>query len=76
MLSAADLDLEVENIHHDTGFLVEPNDVAPDQYVGAIRRWRRQHILDLSGAGLKFASAILREAFRVALAAFSNPGGK
>ena len=52
MLSAADLDLEVENIHHDTGFLVEPNDVAPDQYVGAIRRSRRQHILDLSGAGL------------------------
>jgi hypothetical protein len=29
MLSAAGLDLEVEDIHHHTGFLVEPNDVAP-----------------------------------------------
>jgi hypothetical protein len=66
MLSATGLDLEVENIHHDTGFPVEQNDVVPYQYVGAVRRWRRQHVLDLSGQ----ASAILGEAFRVAPAAF------
>jgi hypothetical protein len=57
--------LEVD-IHHDTGFLDEPNDVAPDQYVGAIRRWRRKHMLDLSGAGL---NSLLRRALRATPAA-------
>jgi hypothetical protein len=34
MLSAAGLDLEVEDMHHDTGFLVEQNDVAPECFFG------------------------------------------
>jgi hypothetical protein len=70
MLSATGLDLEVEDFHHDTGFLVEQNDVAPDQYVGAVRRWRRQHNARSLWGRVEFASAILGEAFRVALAAF------
>jgi hypothetical protein len=63
--------LEVD-IHHDTGFLVEPNDVAPDQYVGAIRRWREEAYARSLWGRAEFASAILREAFRVALAAFTG----
>jgi hypothetical protein len=75
MLSAAGLDLEVEDIHHDTSFPVEQNDVAPDQHVGAVRRRQRQHMLDLSGAGL---NSLLQSWGSVPrrTSCFSNPGGK